>query len=113
MNRSTQIKKLGWLFERDHDDNFKRFNYQDRNVGNLSFRIPEHQRFPNWNKEKKQKLINSIFKNYPIHSIICSKHHYIIDNKVKEYFDIEDGQTRLSVLQSFYNNDFCDEAELP
>jgi hypothetical protein len=36
----------------------------------IQFRIPEHQRFPNWNKDKKKLLINSILNNYPIHSII-------------------------------------------
>ena len=56
--------------------------------------------------KKRKKLINSILKNYPIHSIICSKHHLISGNSVKEYLDIEDGQTRLSILESYYNNDF-------
>lgn len=110
MNRITQIKKLGWIFERNDDGEFKRFNYSERNPDVFRpLRIPDHQRFPNWNKEKKQKLINSILKNYPIHSIICSKHHLIRGNSVKEYLDIEDGQTRLSILESYYNNDFPDE----
>ena len=110
MNRTTQQKKLGWIFEKNEGGDFKRFNHMNRVSGEfIQFRIPEHQRFPNWNKDKKKLLINSILNNYPIHSIICSKHHDFIDNKVKEYLDIEDGQTRLSILQEYYEGGFADE----
>ena len=53
-------------------------------------------------KRKKEELINTIFKNYPISSIILSQKIYN-DGVV---FDIEDGQTRLSILQEFYDNKF-------
>jgi|MDTG01.4.fsa_nt_gb hypothetical protein len=111
MNRTTQSRKLGWIFEKDDETGeFKRFNYMERVSDRFKqFRIPEHQRFPNWSKDKKKCLINSILRNYPIHSIICSKHHEIIDNRVKEYYDIEDGQTRLSILQEYYDGGFKDE----
>jgi len=110
MNRTTQSRKLGWIFEKNEGGDFKRFNHMNRVSGEfIQFRIPEHQRFPNWNKDKKKLLINSILKNYPIHSIICSKHYEIIDNKVKEYLDIEDGQTRLSILQEYFEGGFADE----
>ncbi len=109
MNRSTQLKKLGWIFEKNEGGEFKRFNYMERVSDRFNyFKIPEHQRFPSWSKEKKKMLIDSVLKNYPIHSIICSK-HFIMDNKkVREYLDIEDGQTRLSILQEFYEGGFVD-----
>ena len=110
MNRTTQNRKLGWIFEKDDEGEFKRFNHIERVSDRFKqFRIPEHQRFPNWSKDKKKCLINSVLKNYPIHSIICSKHHDIIENKIKEYYDIEDGQTRLSILQEYYEGGFKDE----
>jgi hypothetical protein len=110
MNRSTQQKKLGWIFEKCDDNTFKRFNYLERNTDQFKyFRIPDHQRFPNWNKTKKKCLIDSVLRNYPIHSIICSKHYEVADNRVKEYLDIEDGQTRLSILQEYYDGGFTDE----
>ena len=109
ISRTTQQKKLGWLFETKEDETYKRFNFMDRDNSDLLFRIPEHQRFPCWNKDKKQKLVDSVLNNYPIHSIICSKHYDICDTKVKEYYDIEDGQTRLSILQSYFNGDFTNE----
>lgn len=110
MIRATQARKLGWIFEKDETETTcKRFNYKDRNAEENTnyFRIPDHQRFPNWSKEKKKCLVDSILRNYPIHSIICSKHFEIGPNgRIKEYMDIEDGQTRLSILQSYYNGDF-------
>ena len=107
MNRTIQQKKLGWLFEKN-DTGYKRFNFMNREDKQLLFRIPEHQRFPSWNNEKKKLLVDSVMKNYPIHSIICSKHYDIINTKVYEFYDIEDGQTRLSILQSYFNGDFPD-----
>ena len=110
INRSTQQKKLGWLFEKNNDENYKRFNFMNRTDNNMLFRIPDHQRFPNWSKDKKKLLIDSVLRNYPIHSIICSKHYEILNRtNVKEYYDIEDGQTRLSILQSYFNGDFPNE----
>lgn len=110
INRTTQQKKLGWLFEQNEDGHYKRFNFmKDRHDSNLLFRIPEHQRFPSWNKHKKKLLVDSVINNYPIHSIICSKHYKLTDGKIKEYYDIEDGQTRLSILQSYFNGDFTNE----
>ena len=108
INRTTQQKKLGWILEKV-DENAKRFDSKSRNENELQYRIPDHQRFPKWNNDKKKSLIDSVFRNYPIHSIICSKHYDIDGNKVKEYFDIEDGQTRLSILQDYYNNGFQNE----
>lgn len=109
INRTTQQKKLGWLFEQNEDGNYKRFNFMNRQDSDLLFRIPEHQRFPSWNKSKKRLLVDSVVNNYPIHSIICSKHYKVINGTVKEYYDIEDGQSRLSILQSYFNGGFTND----
>ena len=61
---------------------------------NKEFRIPIHNRFPQWKSSKSEDLVDSIMKNYPIHSIMTSQH--VSEGIV--YKDIEDGQTRLSVL---------------
>ena len=106
INRVIQQKKIGWLFEKNDQDEYKRFDYKERHTGSLLYRIPEHQRYPTWNIEKKNLLIDSILKNYPIHSIICSKHFNINGTNITEYFDIEDGQTRLSILQQYYDGEF-------
>ena len=110
MIRNTVVKKLGWIFEKKENGDFKRFNYVERNSDRFKyFRIPAHQRFPSWNKEKKKLLIDSVLKNYPIHSVICSKHFEMDNTKIREYLDVEDGQTRLSILQEYYEGGFVDE----
>ena len=67
----------------------------------MKYRIPEHQRYPQWSSEQKN-LIDTIFRNYPMNGIVVSQH--IEDNLI--YFDLEDGQTRLSNLQDFYMNEY-------
>ena len=47
-------------------------------------------------------LIDSLFRGYTITGLIISQH--ISNGKLR--YDIEDGQTRLSVLQKYHNNEF-------
>ena len=79
-----------------------------RNKSTLKFRIPEHQRWPRWGVAAQRKLVDSVFQNMPMQGITFSQH---IDTNApvgeQEYYDIEDGQTRLSILQAFYNNKFA------
>ena len=107
MDREFQPHTLRELFEKDEDDKdfiyFNSKNRDDDTRNQLKYRIPEHQRFPQWNKEDKKILINTIFKNYPISSIIVSEK---VINGTDIVYDIEDGQTRLSILQEFYDNNF-------
>lgn len=104
--RSYQFLTLGELFENaDNEDGISKKVYFDHNLRNdsgLRYRIPEHQRFPQWSLPKQRGLVESIFKNFPMSGIILSKR--IQDNK--EFFDIEDGQTRLSTLQDYYDDKF-------
>ena len=95
------------LCEIDDDDKFCRFDYTKRYDGvknlegsNLEYRIPNHQRKPEWNKKQKSELIDTIFKGFPIGSIILSER---IEEDTK-YYDIEDGQTRLSNIQGYFMN---------
>jgi len=66
------------------------------------YRIPMHNRFPQWKPSKSEELVDSIMKNYPIHSIMTSRH--VRNNNI--YEDIEDGQTRLSVLQNYVRGNY-------
>ena len=84
------------MFEKDDDgeyivfDSYKRFN------DTLEYCIPEHQRMPQWNKDNKEKFIETIFYGYPIGTITLSEYRKE-DGNIK--YNIEDGQTRVSVLQ--------------
>lgn len=74
------------------------------------YRIAEHQRFPAWPLNKKQKLVDSVFRNYPIHGIIATRHFSYDGMDVIEYCNIEDGQTRMTALQEFLLNGYpCEE----
>lgn len=107
--RSNIIRELGktitlrTMFEKE-EDKFIRFDNKKRQTSELEYRIPEHQRFPQWNKENKIKLIDTVIKDYTMSSLIVSQ-KYDIDNHCV-YYDIEDGQTRLSYLQDFVNGVF-------
>ncbi len=90
------------LFEKDENDEYVYFDYIKRKSDTLQYSIPDHQRYPQWNKEKKEMLIDSIFCGYTITGVILSEH---IKNGKKMY-DIEDGQTRLSILQMYHDNTF-------
>ena len=57
MDREFQTITLRELFEKDDDNNYINFNYTNRNEEDrytLKYRIPEHQRFPQWQKEKNE-----------------------------------------------------------
>jgi hypothetical protein len=80
---------------------------ESRNLGTRRYRIPAHQRFPSWPEEVKQKLIDTILQDYPLGSIIVTSHVEVsAGGGVQQYFNIQDGQTRLSALHEFANNKF-------
>ena len=96
-----------------HPDVFQpRTELIQQDIIRKQYRIPEHQRFPAWSTKKKQSLVESVLNNWPIHAIILSKHveqHFSYDDQeptFNEYFNIEDGQTRLSALQDFFLDKF-------
>ena len=96
-----------------HPDVFQpRTELIQQDIQRKQYRIPEHQRFPAWSTKKKQSLVESVLNNWPIHAIILSKQieqHLTDDHQeptFNEYFNIEDGQTRLSALQDFFLDKF-------
>jgi hypothetical protein len=103
VKRQNHPITLGELFELDEHRLPKMFNSEDdRNSTSLEYRIPEHQRYPSWTPDKKQKLIDSVFRNYTMSGFVVSEHIDLL--RGEKYYDFEDGQTRLTILQSFYNN---------
>ena len=99
------------LFELIIPENFTpRGNGDMPAEANTLYRIPEHQRFPAWPTTKKQKLVDSIFKNYPIHAFIAIRHLVVDGDDVTEFCNIEDGQTRMTSLQEYMLNGYPSEA---
>ena len=90
-------------------DFINNFDPNDRSgMSESIYRIPAHQRFPNWSKKQKSRFIDSIMKNYPIHQFILSKIFlYHETGLVKAtVFDIEDGETRANILVEYKADKF-------
>lgn len=105
IERDFVTKSLGELFDKNASQEFKYFNYLDsRDTCHLKYRIPAHQRYPQWTKPKKIDLINTIFNGFTMGGFILSQH---FDEKQHSlYYNFEDGQTRMSVMQEYYDDGF-------
>ena len=107
MERRQHNCTLGDIFEKDESGTSLHFNAVLRRHDGLSYRIPEHQRHPAWKKDQKQRLIDTVFQNYPMSGFVVSEH--CEDGEI--YYNIQDGQSRMSVLQEYYNDGFAYETE--
>lgn len=96
------------LFELISPENFTPRGNKELPAGATTiYRIPEHQRFPSWKLEKKQLLVDSVLRNFPMHTIIgCQKIDTDADGEPIEICNIEDGQSRLTALQEFLLNEY-------
>ena len=75
---------------------------ESRNLGTKRYRVPIHQRFDSWSLKNKQKLIDTILQDFPLGSVIVTRHF----ESGGHYYNIQDGQTRLTALYDFANNKF-------
>ncbi len=107
MTRRQDNITLGDIFEKDEQDVPKYFNYKLRCQSGLKYQIPDHQRHHSWKRPAKQLLVDTVFKNYPMSGFVVSEH---CENG-HIYFDFEDGQSRMSILQEFYNGEFSYETD--
>jgi hypothetical protein len=103
MDRRQDNTILGDIFEKDDSGTPMHFNSKLRAQSGLKFRIPDHQRYPSWKKKAKQLLVDTVFSNFPMSGFVVSEHceggHI--------YYDFEDGQSRMSILQDYYNDGFA------
>ena len=82
IGREYKSLTLGELFERNKFGEPIRFDSRyDRTHGILEYRIPEHQRHPKWSLVKKQKLLDSVFRNYTMSGFVTTEHFDIQQNK--------------------------------
>jgi len=107
-DRRIDSLTLREIFEMDEAGNYLKFDAtEDRSTCCKKYRIALHQRYNKWGKCAKNTIIESIWLNYIIGSISLSQHH---DGSDGFYFDIEDGQSRLTVIQEYLTDKFsyCD-----
>ncbi len=89
-------------------DNFDHSKFEQATT---KYRKPSYQRFPDRDEQWKRKLIESLLYGRSIGTFTLSKHNVIKSNEEggmynDEYYNIEDGQTRLCVLSEFKNGGF-------
>ena len=95
------------IFEKNEDGEYINFDSTvvPRTQCNLKYRIPLHQRHNKWNSDAKETIIDSVYKNYIIGGISFSRHSSN-DGDGSFYLDIEDGQSRLTVIQEYIEDKF-------
>ena len=94
------------MFEQDENGIYINFDSTiERIQCNLKYRIPLHQRYNKWNVDAKHTIIDSVYKNYIIGGISFSRHSSN-EGDGSFYFDIEDGQSRLTVIQEYLEDKF-------
>jgi hypothetical protein len=99
--RRMTTMKLSEIIGRDVFDPEDRhqYNLEDMNLGAKQYRVPDHQRFPGWRDEKPQYLVDTILKNFTFGAITMTTHVDLRNHTI--YYNIQDGQTRLTTLQKF------------
>ena len=103
-NRELAQISIRELFEKDEEGNYVNLDTtSDRDTCQMLYRIPGHQRYNKWSNDAKETIIDSIFKNYIIGALSVSRHS---DGGMSWYLDIEDGQSRLTVIQEFLEDKF-------
>ena len=100
---------LGQLFERDKLGKPVLFDsMKDRTLLELPmpYEIPPRQRYgaEKWSDDKKKKLIDTVFKGFPMGGITVSQQLHTDGRKI--YLSLEDGGSRTTVLQEYYNDRF-------
>jgi hypothetical protein len=80
-----------------------RFDPNDRVGSQKTYRVPEHQRYPSWSQANKERLVDSVMADWIIGQITLTKHN---EPGGEEYFNVQDGQTRMGALQEFVMDEF-------
>ena len=80
-----------------------RGNKEAPDASDMRYRVPGHQRHFVWPAAMQESLIDSVFKGYPIPSILLLRKR---DETGADFYNIEDGQQRVTTLHAFRNNHF-------
>jgi hypothetical protein len=80
---------------------------ESRNLGTKRYRIPIYQRFDRWSLKTKQKLIDTVIQSIQMLPVFVTSHAEVsAGGNIQQYYNIQDGQTRLSTLYNFMQNQF-------
>src|SRR6266702_1141354 len=67
---------------------------------------PEYQRGSVWSKDQKKRLIDSLFRQYPLPLIYLHKKRREIDGFINDGLEVIDGQQRTNALYEFSEGSF-------
>lgn len=67
---------------------------------------PEYQRGDVWNEDQKVKLIDSIFKNINIGSVVFAEKSWFSNNVISEMYEVVDGKQRITAILEYIQNKF-------
>lgn len=103
ISRKSVTHQLSELID---DVRFNPYKPQDqancRQTSAKKYRIPEHQRFNDrWSNTMRERLVDSVMSDFPIHAMVLSIHYEHVGEEVVEYFNVQDGQQRLTTLYNF------------
>jgi hypothetical protein len=70
------------------------------------YQVPINQRFPRWDQKSWGKLVDSIMNDLPMSSLLMTQSMIKINEDQHCVNLIQDGQTRLSLLQAYIKNEY-------
>lgn len=99
INVQYETKPLRWFLEELNGDPSRYQGNLKSSTDDVIVYIPDHQREYVWKIGKQSKLIDTLFRGFPIPAIIVTQTH-----RVK--YGVQDGQQRLETFYRFYTNKF-------
>lgn len=91
---------LRWFLEPSRPGGIARYRGRDSRAEDSMVFVPEHQREYVWPPTKQRLLIDSVFKGYPIPSIMVTE-----DDKNR--YSLNDGQQRMETFWRYYTGAFA------
>jgi hypothetical protein len=70
------------------------------------YQVDINQRFPRWDKKSWDPLVDSIMHDFPMSTLLMTQSVVLFEGESNNVNWIEDGQTRLSILQDFIKGKF-------
>lgn len=93
-------RSIRWFLEPSRAGGVARYRGRESRTEDSMVFVPEHQREYVWNARKQQALIESVFKGYPIPSIMVTEDE-------RNRYSLNDGQQRLETFWRYYTGAFA------
>jgi len=105
MHSQYSSRPLRWFLEPSRVGGIARYRGRESRDNDSMVFVPEHQRDFVWPVVKQAKLITSVFKGYPIPSIMVTE-----DDRNR--YSLNDGQQRMETFWRYYTNQLAVDGKL-